>query len=778
MKIYCTILFIAIVKIIQAQAVELEWEKSFGGGGYEESYDLVLTPDSNIVIVGNGGPLAAEFSDCGDNYGYVILKINLDGDLLWSNCYGGNNYSKPQSIINSSEGGFIVVGESYANDGDITGAHGSADFWVVKISNIGELEWQIAIGGSNFDSAKEIIQNNDGDYLIVGTSMSIDADINDHHATEATTDLLLAKISSSGELLWTKSYGGNYDDSGESITEDGLGNFILAGYSESSSEDVPENKGSTDFWVLKIDSDGAIIWSRTFGGSGTDNCNDVEFYDGIIYVIGETYSNDYDVSGIHGSRDGWLLKLTNDGNFVQQKCFGGSSFEELFDIVFISDNEILLTGVSGSNNGDLTNHYGTSSYSDFWILMTDTLGNVIWQKSFGGTLGEKSYAGLPFFGYSFIATGFTNSSDFDVSENEGGSDMWTVKLKVCFDKFFADIDGDGFGDVLTDSVACNIPAGYVSDSTDCNDTNLDIHPLLSDICNSIDDNCSGTTDEDAIFTTYYLDNDADLFGDILFDSTSCNVLVGYVENSDDCNDLNAEINPLINESCNAIDDNCNIEIDEGLTIYTLYADVDGDTFGNPDAAVDTCIETIVGYVNNSLDCNDTIAGIYPGAIELCNYLDDDCDGLTDDNLTYILSYQDNDGDNFGNPLIDSISCELPIGFVEDNTDCDDTNPEIYPGAIETLNGLDDDCDQIADEGLAITDIVKNTISIFPNPVNTIFLFIQSNETQNITIINQLGETIISANLFIGLNTISVENFASGVYWVKAENGEMVVWVKE
>jgi hypothetical protein len=105
--------------------------------------------------------------------------------------------------------------------------------------------------------------------------------------------------------------------------------------------------------VLKIDSDGAIIWSRTFGGSGTDNCNDVEFYDGIIYVIGETYSNDYDVSGIHGSRDGWLLKLTNDGNFVQQKCFGGSSFEELFDIVFISDNEILLTGVSGSNNGDL-----------------------------------------------------------------------------------------------------------------------------------------------------------------------------------------------------------------------------------------------------------------------------------------------------------------------------------------------------------------------------------------------------------------------------------------
>ncbi|HRF76190.1 MAG TPA: MopE-related protein, partial [Chitinophagales bacterium] len=169
--------------------------------------------------------------------------------------------------------------------------------------------------------------------------------------------------------------------------------------------------------------------------------------------------------------------------------------------------------------------------------------------------------------------------------------------------------------------------------------------------------------------------------------------------------------------------------------------------------------------------------IYPGAIELCNYLDDDCDGITDDNLTYLLSYQDNDGDDFGNPLIDSLSCELPLGYVVNNTDCDDTNAEIYPGANETLNGLDDDCDQIADEGLAVNDIVKNTIHIFPNPVNTV-LFIQSNETQNITIVNQLGEEILHTNLFIGLNTISVADFASGMYWVKAENGEIVVWVKE
>jgi len=753
----------------QAQAIEVEWEKSFGGISYEDAYDIIQTPDSNILIVGEGGPWAAEFSDCGEYGGFIIVKINEDGELLWSKCYGGNEYSLAHAIINSSEGGYVVAGETYASDGDITGAHGNSDFWVIKISDTGELEWQLAVGGTSHDRASEIIQSNDGSYLVVGDSRSINGDINDHHGTESTSDFLLAKISSGGELLWVKSYGGPDDDNGVSIAKDSLDNVYLTGFSFSASGDVPENKGSTDLWVLKVNTDGGIIWSKTFGGSETDIGNDIVISNGYIYTVGETYSNDYDVSGSHGGRDGWLIKLTIDGELEYQKCFGGSSFEELFEVEFISGNEILLTGISGSNNGDLTEHFGLSSKSDFWALTIDTIGNIIWQKSLGGSLGEYAYAGLPSNVNQFIITGTTYSSDGYVSENGGGSDMWTVKLKVCYDKYFADIDGDGFGDVSNDSIACNIPIGYVSDSTDCNDTNPDIHPLLLDICNSIDDNCNGATDEDAIVTTYYLDNDGDLFGNILFDSTSCNVLVGYVENSDDCNDVNAEINPLISETCNGIDDNCNIEIDEGLTIYTLYADIDGDTFGNPDAAVDTCIETIAGYVNNSLDCNDTIADIYPGAIELCNYLDDDCDGLADENLAYILSYQDNDDDNFGNPLIDSLACELPLGYIVDNTDCDDTNADIYPGAEEFLNGLDDDCDQIADEGLSIIDREINTFSLHPNPTfSTIQINAIFSDVGTYTIYSSAGQLIISGVWNSGDQTISVITLAPGVYSIQLE----------
>nr|MBP9881187.1 T9SS type A sorting domain-containing protein [Chitinophagales bacterium] len=291
---------------------------------------------------------------------------------------------------------------------------------------------------------------------------------------------------------------------------------------------------------------------------------------------------------------------------------------------------------------------------------------------------------------------------------------------------------------------------------------------------SIDDNCNGVTDEDAIFVTYFLDNDGDLFGNELMDSISCNILIGYVENNLDCNDENPDINPLAVEICNAIDDNCNTDIDEGLTIYTFYADADGDTYGNPDAAVDTCIETIVGYVNNGLDCNDTLATIYPGATELCNYLDDDCDGLTDENLTYILSYQDNDGDDFGNPLIDSLACELPIGYVVDNTDCDDTNADIYPGAEELLNGIDDDCDQTTDEGLSINDPATNTFSLHPNPTfSTIQINAIFNEVGTYIIYASTGQLITSGVWNSGEQIISVITLAPGVYSIQLQASDTI-----
>lgn len=214
--------------------------------------------------------------------------------------------------------------------------------------------------------------------------------------------------------------------------------------------------------------------------------------------------------------------------------------------------------------------------NDFWAVKIDSNGEIIWQKSLGGSNEDLIPNIVQTSDNNYVMAGFSQSSDFDLTENNGDFDYWVVKLSTCNELYYADNDGDGFGDLLNDSMACNLPVGYVSDSSDCNDTNELIFPTAIDLCNSIDDNCNGLIDEDAIFTTWYSDADGDNFGDMFNDSISCFDLLEYVIDNTDCNDLNAEINPAAVEICNSIDDNCNTLIDEGLTIYTFYVDADGD----------------------------------------------------------------------------------------------------------------------------------------------------------------------------------------------------------
>ena len=204
-----------------------------------------------------------------------------------------------------------------------------------------------------------------------------------------------------------------------------------------------------------------------------------------------------------------------------------------------------------------------------------------------------------------------------------------------------------------------------------------------------------------------------------------------------------------------------------------FQETDNDGYGNIDSTVVAC-DAPFGFVLDSTDCNDTLATIYPGATEICNYLDDDCVGLADENLTYILSYLDNDGDNFGNTLIDSISCELPEGYVLDTNDCDDNNPEVLPGAVELLNGLDDDCDQVANEGLSINDPANNTFSLHPNPTfSTIQLNAIFNEVGTYIIYASTGQLITSGVWNSGEQIISVITLAPGVYSIQLEASDTI-----
>ncbi|MBK9639419.1 MAG: putative metal-binding motif-containing protein [Bacteroidetes bacterium] len=210
--------------------------------------------------------------------------------------------------------------------------------------------------------------------------------------------------------------------------------------------------------------------------------------------------------------------------------------------------------------------------------------------------------------------------------------------------------------------------------------NAAINPAAVEVCNGIDDDCNGLSDDGLTFVTYYADADVDGYGDATVAQSTCNgAPVGYVIDATDCDDNNAAVNPAAAEVCNGIDDNCNGLTDEGLTYLTYYVDFDGDGYGDANAAGVSSCNPIVGSVTNNNDCDDNNAAINPAAQEVCDGIDNDCNGLTDDALTFVTYYADADGDGYGDATISQSTCNgAPVGYVTDATDCNDANAAVNP----------------------------------------------------------------------------------------------------
>ena len=290
----------------------------------------------------------------------------------------------------------------------------------------------------------------------------------------------------------------------------------------------------------------------------------------------------------------------------------------------------------------------------------------------------------------------------------------TVVTVVPNVNYYADADGDGFGDAATLVSTCIQPQGYVTDNTDCDDTRADINPAATEVCNHIDDDCSGTIDDGLVFDTYYADADGDTYGDANTSIYECSQPNGYVTNNTDCNDNNANQNAASAEICNGEDDDCDGQIDNGMIFLDYYADIDSDGFG-AGAATNSCVDLGAGYVTNNTDCNDNNANQNTASAEICNGEDDDCDGTIDNGITFLDYYADADGDGFGAGDVISSCSDLGAGYVSNNTDCDDSNSNINSSATETCNTIDDNCDGQIDEGVQTVYFIDNDGDTYGNP---------------------------------------------------------------
>ncbi len=275
--------------------------------------------------------------------------------------------------------------------------------------------------------------------------------------------------------------------------------------------------------------------------------------------------------------------------------------------------------------------------------------------------------------------------------------------------WYPDDDGDGFGGTNGEVSDCFAPLGFVLESGDCNDDNDEINPLAEELCDGIDNNCDGETDNDITMFTIYPDGDSDGYGDPTEPSEACDDVLGFLRDAGDCDDADPAVNPDATEVCNGIDDDCDGLIDLSddsidMTTALWYLDGDLDGFGDPNDDMETCDEALalsLGYVMDDQDCDDTDIAVNPDAEEYCNGIDDDCDGVIDENDAVDADdwHDDLDGDGYGDPTSYAPACYRPVGKTGPAVarDCDDTNALVHPGAPEICDTLDNNCDLRTDD---------------------------------------------------------------------------------
>jgi hypothetical protein len=267
--------------------------------------------------------------------------------------------------------------------------------------------------------------------------------------------------------------------------------------------------------------------------------------------------------------------------------------------------------------------------------------------------------------------------------------------------WFADADGDGFGDSDSAYETCDPPPGYVTDDTDCDDTEEAAFPGGTEVCDTVDNDCDGETDED-VTTTYYQDTDGDGFGIADTTTSACDLPTGYAADPGDCDDADGAISPNATEVCDDLDNDCDGDVDsDAIDQATFYADSDADGFGDATASATDC-DTPSGYTTDDADCDDADSAVNPDATEVCDGVDNDCDGDIDTDATDLTTYYaDNDGDGYGGTSTTS-ACDLPSGYADNADDCDDGESASNPGETEVCDDIDNDCDGDTDEGVTTT----------------------------------------------------------------------------
>ncbi|MBC7776111.1 MAG: hypothetical protein H7246_11810, partial [Phycisphaerae bacterium] len=432
MKKITTLLFLTLLAYQGFAQIAIEWQKQLGGSKEDLATTIIQTSDGGILAFGESYSIDGDASGLHGFSDIWVVKMDPNGVIEWQRMYGGSYGEFGRSILQTKDGGYIFSGLAYSNDGDISNHIDIADCWVVKIDVSGNIEWEKSFSSGPVSEPTDIIQTEDGGYVVAasgsiydfwffkldaqgdlewdkfyggskeehldkirqtpdkgfilsGGSYSNNGDVTGHHGPTTYADFWIVKTDSLGNLEWQKSLGGSFYDEAFNILVTSDGGYLAGGVSQSNDWDVSGHHGavgtSIDTWVVKLDAQGNILWSRSLGGSATA---DRAFYamletaEGDYLLAGQTDSSDGDLLGLaKGSWDCWILKLSNTGAILWQKVLGGTKDDAIIDMAQTTDGGFVAVGISNSTDGDVTVPIHPAApgatWFDFWVVKLNLL---------------------------------------------------------------------------------------------------------------------------------------------------------------------------------------------------------------------------------------------------------------------------------------------------------------------------------------------------------------------------------------------------------------------
>ncbi len=409
--------------VAQAPPV-LDWQECLGGSGLDLPNKIIHSNDSGYIIAGsttsNNGNITV-------NYGVRdiwVIKTNANGAIQWQKSFGGSASDVTSGLFQLSNNDIVIAGSTSSSNGTFTGNHGRSDYCLIRLDQSGNLIWQKTFGGSSDDFCYSMDLTSDGGFILGGSSSSNNGNVSGNHGS---IDFWIVKTDSLGNLEWQQSLGGSGAEDCRSIKATSDGGFLASGYSNSVNGQVSGNHGGSDYWVVKLDNIGNIQWEKSLGGSSNDlSTTALQDISGHFVVAGYSNSNDGDISDPHGSSDYWLAILdSTDGSLLSQHSYGGSNSDIAYDLIVTADSGYMLVGGSYSVDLNVTGNHGGE---DFWLTKTDAAGNIAWARSYGGQANDRPSSIIQNADGGFSVVGYTYSDRFDVSGNHGAADIWFLKL--------------------------------------------------------------------------------------------------------------------------------------------------------------------------------------------------------------------------------------------------------------------------------------------------------------------------------------------------------------